>query len=105
MAVTGGVWRDILDHHRTAADNREPAYAHKLMYGCQAAHYCLIFNSYMPGERAVIGKNTVISHYTIVGNMRIGHKEVVITDEGLAAFLCPRIKGAVFTNDIVIAYV
>jgi hypothetical protein len=68
----------------------------------QPPHHGSVIDGHVPGERPVIGKDTVIPHFTVMGDMRIGHKQVVVTDYRLAAFTGPDVKSAVFPDDIIV---
>jgi hypothetical protein len=49
------------------------------------ANYYPVANLYLTGKRATVCYNTVATDNIVVSNMDIGHKEVAVADNGLAA--------------------
>jgi hypothetical protein len=82
MAVTGGIRRDILDNLGASSDDGKRAHVHKLVYGHQAAYDRLILNGHMSCKSSIVGKNAVVSHRTVMGDVRIGHKEITVSHAG-----------------------
>ena len=104
MAVAGRIWRDILDHLGAAADDRKRADSNKLMYRNQAPHHRHVLDSYESGKGAVVGDNAIIAYDAIVGNMRICHKEIIISYQGFPCAFGAGVKGAILADNIIIAY-
>jgi hypothetical protein len=41
----------------------------------------------MPGQRHVVDKDRMVADHAVVANVRVGHNQIVIADDGLAAIL------------------
>jgi hypothetical protein len=74
------------------------------MDGDQSSDNRFIFNSDMSGKCPSVGDNATAADQAIMSDMRIGHKQVVVSDPGLAAVSSAGIKGAEFADNIIIAY-
>ena len=57
----------------------------------------------MSGQRSIIGKYAVAADNAVVGNMHIGHNEVVVADNRFARSRGTAVYRAAFADDIVVA--
>ena len=48
----------------------------------QSAQNYTVLNQYMPCKIGRVGENAVVTHDAIVGDMRVGHEQVVVPDGG-----------------------
>ena len=103
MPVTGRKRRNILHRLGTTAGDRKLSYAHELVHGSKAAYHSIIFHDNMAAERAVVDHNAMISDDAIVGDMGKCHKQIVRTDDRLAAFAGAGIEETIFPDRVVIA--
>src|ERR1041385_1408619 len=69
IAVGDHEWRNVLHNFRATAGNGEPTDPTKLMYRCEAAHYCVVSDLNMAGQGAVVRKNDVVANGAIVSDM------------------------------------
>ena len=53
---------------------------------------------------AKIGQNAVVAHHTVMGHMHIGHQQVVVSDNGLAAGGGATVDGAALTDAVIVTY-
>ncbi len=74
-----------------------------LMHRTHCAHHSPILDRHMSAEGGGIGQDHAIPNYTIVGNVRVGHNQVVIPHAGdAAAFYRAAIDGDKFADLVVV---
>src|SRR2546423_8846044 len=88
-AVTPGViadrqskWQRVFDDHGISADVSLAADAAKLMHAGISPDVCAVFDAHVPGQGRCVGHDDVVANQTIMGDVRLGHDEAVITNFG-----------------------
>ena len=77
--------RQILGDARHAAHKGVFAHAGELVHGGQAADDGPVVHKAMSGQGGVVGHHHSVAHHAVVGNVDVGHKQIVVADAGYAA--------------------
>lgn len=85
------------------AQQGEPADADKLVDQDGTGHKNLIFHGDISGEEGAVGEDDPVTKLAVVGHMRLGHQEVVISDAGFRSLLRGPMDRRVFANLIAIS--
>ena len=72
--------RHVLCNHGAGADIRVASDAAELVHGAKGSDTRVIIDVDVPGERGSIRENRVTANDAIVGNVRIGHEQIVAAD-------------------------
>src|SRR5690606_25972626 len=96
--------RDVLEHRAVGRTHGPGADVAELMNSGVAAENDAIPHMHVAGDGRVVGHDDVVTDDAIMGDMYIGHQQVVAADGGHATVLhgAP-MQGAAFANDIVVA--
>ena len=99
----GNEGRDVLPDQRAALNHRMFADAHPLMHGGMTSYHGPVAHLDLAGQRHAVGKDAVAAHHVIVGDMHIGHQQIVAADHRLAARRRTAGDGHAFADIVVIA--
>lgn len=96
--------RNVLSNGAAHCGEAVLAYFGKLMHQGETAQYGMIMQLDVAGQRSAIRHNDMIANGTIVGDMGIGHKQVVIAYLGNALVLLgAAVQGGKFANGVPVA--
>src|SRR3990172_9901524 len=71
----------------------------KLMYTRHAADDRIVFNDHVTGQITAIGQDSVVFQPAVVGDVTVGHDEVMVTDHGYTdIFPCGTVYGDKFPD-------
>lgn len=101
-AIHNAEWRDISTCARESAKDCQGSDPDKLMHDAIARHKSAIINLYIAGEQSASGYDRVIANLAVMSNVRMVHEEVIVTDDGRAAFFGAAMDLAVFANDVAV---
>jgi len=85
VADSASIRQSILYDDRRGADESVTADTAELVDAGIRPNGCIIFDQYMAGERRKVGENDVVPNSAIMGDVRLGHEQIVRTDLGYIA--------------------
>ena len=75
--------RNVLGSGREAAEQGQAADANELVQGAIARKIDVVFEHTVSGQQGTIGDDAMIADLAIVGDMAMGHEEIVVPDTRL----------------------
>jgi len=102
-AVHDAKWRDVAAGAREPAQDGQGADAHELMHDAVAGDKSPIFHLHIAGQQSPTGNDRVITDLAVMRHMGVVHEEIVVADNGGAAFGGTAVDLTVFANDIAVA--
>jgi hypothetical protein len=104
VPIDNGERRDVLDDlGDSSGDGVSPDPA-ELVDSGEARDDGVVVDPDMSGEGAIVGKNDMVSHLTVVGDVGVGEKKIVGTHAGRGIGVGPAVDGGVFPEDIAITH-
>ena len=93
----------ILEQGRLSGGHAERPDPAKLVHHGVTTENSAIVHHHMPGQGGVIGQNAVITNHAVVGDVYVGHQEIVIADGGEPLILHgTTMDGTAFADNVVV---
>src|SRR5690606_11925623 len=75
----------------------------KLMHCHHTGKYNIVAHSDVTRQRTAVGKDAIVPHYTVVGDMAICLNKTVFADDGFPTVLCAAVYGDAFADGGIVA--
>src|SRR5437588_4088721 len=80
-------WQHIPRYGCAPADEGMRSYTHEVVYGAQCSNASPVFDGYVSPERGRVRHDDVTANLAIVGDVGIGHDQVVVANPGASPAL------------------
>src|SRR5262249_46694976 len=87
MTIDQHVWWHVVQHAAHAGHEAVRTDRRVMVYAHAARDRGVIMNVNVASQQRAVGHDDVIANTAVVGDVRTGHEEVVVTDRGDAVFL------------------
>ncbi len=85
VALGNAVGGNVHHHHCPTGNEGVRTDAGELVHGGQPAQGDEVAHLHVPGQRRAVGEDAAVAHLAVVGNVAVGHEEVVVPNPGDAA--------------------